>query len=380
MFDLSRTGVVVNAVRVANALARRGHRVVLLVLRDTGRDAWQLEPGVAVETVREAAGGKSSRRAAMFGSIGALRRQLRMLKPQVLVSAGNHAHQSATLASLGLPGIVRILRISNELDHVGDGLARKLWRRIVRRFIYHYADRLLLVSAHLAGDPLLSGAVANGRAVIVPNGVDVAQIRRRASVPFAHPVLTDAIPYVVSVGRLASHKNFTTLIRAFARAVASRPMKLLIIGGGTGDQREQLEALAAAMGVADSVQLEGEIDNPMPLVAGAAAFALPSLWEGASNALLEALALDVPIVASRSAGNAQEVLGDGRFGLLVDPLDINGMAQALLHQTSADARRPGNRAADFSADDAIARVCQAIVELAAPRGGSLTRSVLPEGT
>jgi glycosyltransferase involved in cell wall biosynthesis len=250
----------------------------------------------------------------------------------------------------------------------------------VRRSIYSRADRLLLVSAHLASDPLLSGAVATGRAVIVPNGVDIAQIRQRAAAPIAHPVRDGAIPYLVSVGRLVSHKNFPTLIRAFARAAASRPMTLLIIGGGTSHQREQLEALAASLGVADSVRLEGEMDNPMPLVAGAAAFVLPSLWEGASNALLEALALEVPIVASRSAGNAQEVLGDGRYGLLVDPLDIDGMAQALLQQTSTDACRPGNRAADFSADDAIARVCQAIVELAVPRVGNQTRHAVPEGT
>jgi glycosyltransferase involved in cell wall biosynthesis len=114
-------------------------------------------------------------------------------------------------------------------------------------------------------------------------------------------------------------------------------------------------------------------------VARAATFVLPSLWEGASNALLEAVACDVPIVASRSAGNAQEVLGYGRFGLLVDPLDVKGMAQAILYQTSADACRPGNRAADYSADDALARVCQAIVELA-PAENRPVRAVMPSST
>jgi hypothetical protein len=89
-------------------------------------------------------------------------------------------------------------------------------------------------------------------------------------------------------------------------------------------------------------------------------FVLPSLWEGASNALLEALACGVPVIAATSAGNAQEVLGYGRYGLLVDPLDVEGMAQAMLYQTVADACRPGSRAADFTAAGMLGRLCMAV--------------------
>jgi glycosyltransferase involved in cell wall biosynthesis len=315
----------------------------------------------------------------MFTGMLALRRKLRSLSPQLLVSAGNHAHQTLFFASSRLPHVRRILRISNEIDHYGDGPLARMWRRSLRRFIYARADRLLLVSSHLTRDPLLAEAVSKGRALITPNGVDVEQVRLRARMPYLHPMLSQSTPYIVAMGRLVPHKNFSTLIRAFARAAASRPLKMLIIGGGPRGHREELEELAAQLGVADSVRLEGQLDNPMPLVARAAAFVLPSLWEGGSNALLEALACDVPIVASRSAGNAQEVLGYGRFGLLVDPLDVNGMAQAILYQVSADARRPGTRAADYAADAAIARVCQAIVELAAPAGVGGTRTILPGG-
>ena len=64
--------------------------------------------------------------------------------------------------------------------------------------------------------------------------------------------------------------------------------------------------------------------------AHADAFVLPSWWEGSPNVLLEAMAVDVPIVASRSAGNAVDLLDDGRCGLLVDPADAAAMAALAL--------------------------------------------------
>lgn len=377
MFDFSRTGVVRNAVRVANALAQRGHRVCLLVCRDEGRSQWTLDPAVRVEVVPGDAWG-FPRRFAMVTGMPALRRTLRRLRPDILVSAGNHAHQTTMIASSRLPHLRRVLRISNEVDHHGDGALLRGWRRAWRKLTYGRADRLLLVSEHLARDPLLADAVAQRRAVITPNGVDIQRVRQRAAMALDHPLLTQGRPYVAAVGRLARPKNFATLIRAFAKVAAVSPLQLAIIGGGPEAEREELAALATSLGLADVVRLEGEMDNPMPLVAGAAAFVLPSLWEGASNALLEAVACNVPIVASRTAGNAPEVLGHGRYGVLIDPLDVEGMARAILQQASADGLRPGDRAQAYDADEAIARVCRAIVEVVAPAQAGPDCSILPE--
>lgn len=363
MYDLARTGVVANAVRLANGLAATGHRVVLLVLDASGRANHALDPSIAVEV----AGGLAARvrlprGLALPARVPALRRTLRQLAPDILLSAGNHAHAAAMLASAGLPGMRRVLRISNELAHVGDGQLRRWCRRVVHKAMFRRADRLLLVSQHLARDPLLSGAVDEGRAVVAANGVAFDHIRRQAASPCTHPWLDGSVPFVVAVGRTVPHKNFATLIRAFAVAAGARPLRLLIVGGGSAAERRRLEALAAELGVSSAVRLEGEVANPMPLVAASAAFVLPSLWEGASNALLEALACGRPVIASRTAGNAQEVLGYGRYGLLVEPHDVSGMAQAILYQTSGDPVVPGARAADFPAAAAIARACRAITD------------------
>ena len=76
-------------------------------------------------------------------------------------------------------------------------------------------------------------------------------------------------------------------------------------------------------------------------------------------ALLEALAVGVPVVASRTAGDAPHVLGEGAYGLLFDGSDAGALADAILTQTSEAAVRPGERARDFSIEataDAYARL------------------------
>jgi glycosyltransferase involved in cell wall biosynthesis len=366
MFDFARTGVVLNAVRLANALAARGRRVWLLVCREDGREQHAIDPAVTVVVVPQPTMLRRLRRSsALLASVPALRRRLRQLAPDMLLSAGNHGHFAALLAVMGIPRLRLVLRISNELDHSNTSrLSRRLRHGLHRRLIAR-ADRLLLVSAHLARHPLVADALESGKAVVTPNGVDVERVRRLGAEACPHPWLEDGIPVVVAVGRLARHKNFDTLVQAVARAAQQRPLRLIILGGGSTEEKQRLQQLARGLGIGDDVHLQGEVANPFAFIARANVFALPSLWEGASNVLLEALACDVPIVAARSAGNAQEVLGYGRFGLLVDPQDIDGMAQAILYQASPGGCRPGTRVADFAAGLALARACAALTDTGA---------------
>jgi glycosyltransferase involved in cell wall biosynthesis len=104
----------------------------------------------------------------------------------------------------------------------------------------------------------------------------------------------------------------------------------------------------------------------MPYLARAAVVALPSWWEGSSNVLLEALACKTPVVASETAGNARVVLADGRYGMLVDPTDVDGIAAALLRQSGEFAIRPGTRALAFSSDRALDAYSIAFADLVTP--------------
>jgi glycosyltransferase involved in cell wall biosynthesis len=171
------------------------------------------------------------------------------------------------------------------------------------------------------------------RLTVIANGVDVAAARRRADGPPPHRWLGPGNATLLAVGRLDAQKNHETLIDALAHPPCAGQCRLLIVGASSrADRREALLARAAARGVADRVEIVGNVDNVFPYYRHAACFVLPSWWEGASNALLEALAVGARVAASKSAGNAAHLLAGGRHGRLFDPADAAGIADAIARQ------------------------------------------------
>ena len=250
-----------------------------------------------------------------------------------MFSAGNHGHLLSTFAWLGLPG-TKVLRISNDLNHGSPSAAVRWWRELKFRLIAGLADRLVLVSRAHGSHPLLARHLASGKALVIPNGVDTEAVRSASHLPCTHRWTSNrAVPIVLAVGRHVRQKNFETLLRAFAIARAQRPMRLLFLGDGSMAETARLSALSLALGIADDVDLVPATANPFPLMAAAGALALPSLWEGSSNVLLEAMACGTPVIASRTAGDAEHVLDGGKYGILVDPYDVEQLADAITCQT-----------------------------------------------
>ena len=281
----------------------------------------------------------------------------------MLLSAGNQGHLASAAASVALADIKLVMRISNDLDHHRTPTIRRQLRHLKSRWIARRADRLVFVSAALARSWAEAGAADPARTLVIPNGVDVEGVRSAATEPCEHPWLGSAatMPVVLGIGRLSEQKNFATLIRAVGIATREHPMHLLLIG--TGPLHAAI-ASEAAGGLGNAVQIIEPVANPMPFMAHAAVVALPSWWEGASNVLLEALACGTPVVASRTAGSAAEVLDGGRFGLLVDPGDAQALADALLVQISNRAVLPGDRAADFSRAASVKAYADLLLSLA----------------
>ena len=352
--DFSATGVVINAIAIANRLHAEGYVVALIAAQTEGALIDSVPSGIQIIGLLPTSKAKSSRHGRLRQSMFAFRKCLKEFAPDVLFSAGNHGHLVSVIGSLGLPGCRTIVRISNDLDHMINGQPTKpfsRWWRVTKfRAVAALADRVVFVSRHMARSRAVLGSGTIRNAVVIPNGVDVEAVRRRAQDPCAHEWLTnlDEAPLVLAVGRLALQKNFANLLRAVAIARKSRPMRLLLIG--SGPLKAELLKEAEALGIRDAIEIMTPIANPMPYIGRASVLALPSWWEGSSNVLLEALACGTPVVASRTAGNAEDALDFGRYGLLIDPDDPEGMAAALLIQTSAQAQLPGDRAAEFSRD------------------------------
>jgi glycosyltransferase involved in cell wall biosynthesis len=189
-------------------------------------------------------------------------------------------------------------------------------------------EAVLCVSDDLR-DRCLARGVPADRCRLIENAIDTdeyarrtaaAEAKRRAGVPPGRLV-------VGAVGRLSEEKGFDVLIRAAHRLLrGGADLELLIAGeGGAGPG---LRALIGELGVAGRVHLLGHVADARGLYEALDVFALSSRREGLPNVVLEALAMEVPVVATRVNG-VPRLVRDGATGLLVEPDSADGLADGL---------------------------------------------------
>jgi glycosyltransferase involved in cell wall biosynthesis len=259
-----------------------------------------------------------------------LARYLRRERPRALLSTLEHVNVAALLARRVVPGMRVVVREANTVGQAmadDGGLSRQLlW---AMRRTYPRADAAIAVSAGVADALTVSLGVPRERVALINNPVITPRLQEGASQPLDHPWFAAGEPPVVlGVGRLALQKRFDTLLEAFAAARARVACRLVILG--EGEQRGELEGLARGLGVAEDVDLKGFVDNPFAYMARAGAFVLSSAYEGLPNALIQAMALGAPAVATDCPSGPREILDGGRLGALVEVGDSAAMADAIV--------------------------------------------------
>jgi len=265
-------------------------------------------------------------------AIAPLARYLRRERPDALLAAKDRAIRAAVLARRLAGWRGRLVgRLGTNLSAALEGrsaLARRL-RTAPMRLIYRGVDRIVAVSQGVAEDTRRITGLPADRIGVVRNPVVTPRLAELAAAPCPHPWLESSeVPVILGAGRLTEQKDFTTLVRAFARVVAERPARLLILGEGR--QRARLEQLAEELGVRADVALPGFAPNPYAWMARATLFVLSSAWEGSPNVLTEALALGIPAVATDCPSGPRELLAGGRYGPLVPVGDHVALARAML--------------------------------------------------
>lgn len=198
------------------------------------------------------------------------------------------------------------------------------------RFILWKMNQIVVVSESMKGQvPWMR--LNSGRTRVVPNGVCINRIREETKLQLPKEI-TDFIethrPLVLGVGRLSPEKGFDRLINAFSRVRERFPSAgLLIIG--EGKRRPDLEALAIKHELGEAVFLPGYVDRVPAVMKRADVFCMPSLTEGLPISLLEAMTLDVPIVAC-NVGEIPSVLGQGAGGRLIQYEGPKSLADAIV--------------------------------------------------
>lgn len=314
-------------VRLAGSLCTE-HRVTLLTLTEGGVNEALLAPGVR----RVCLGSPRSARA-----LPALARFLRSERFDAILAALTHVNVLA-IGAAALAGSLRRL-------HVSERNAFSLDRRVnpARSVRAAYAlapwlyrllpNPVICVSQGVALDLLRHPALRPGDLAVADNPVLEDDYRQRSLPPPTHPWLRDRQgPVLVAVGRLAPQKGFDVLVEALARL----PKQVRLVIFGEGPQRAALEQQARRLDVAERLDLPGYCADPQAEIAVADGFVLSSRFEGSPNALVEALATGVPVVATDCPYGPAEILQQGRVAPLVPVGDVPALAQALLHLLNSD--------------------------------------------
>lgn len=206
------------------------------------------------------------------------------------------------------------------------------------RYVYYPGDRFVLrrfpkvvaVSSEIRQTLINAGADPNNVAVVL-NAIDPMAFRRdrsrEASVRDGLDLSSEDF-VLGAVGRLEPQKDFPRLIDAFHRLVKEIPRARLLIAGD-GSARQQLDAQVERLGLRGVCRILGHVDDVPTLHHAFDLFVQSSIYEGTPNAVLEAMALESPIVATDAGGTA-ELARDGLEGLIVPYSDTDALVHALL--------------------------------------------------
>jgi sugar transferase (PEP-CTERM/EpsH1 system associated) len=245
-------------------------------------------------------------------------------RPQIV-----HSRNWGTIEAVPAARLARV----NAVVHSEHGLDMQSmtgqpWRRrALRRLCFRWADRTFAVSRGLRDHYVTQLGVPANRLGIIPNGVDTGRFRPdpTARADVREYLRADEDTLVVgTVSRLDPVKGHSILLRASELALSRGVrVQVVIIGDGPGRSAVKQQVQSSPL-LRDRVVITGEIHDVPRWLNSFDVFALPSLAEGMSNTLLEAMAVGVPPVASSVGGNP-EVIEDGRSGLLFETGDSEAL-------------------------------------------------------
>jgi glycosyltransferase involved in cell wall biosynthesis len=231
------------------------------------------------------------------------------------------------LAARRLP----VARISTAHGWSGETLPVRLYEGMDKWVFLRRYHRIIAVSGPIRAQLARRGH-RRENIVVIPNGLDLSRFPLRpARSAGPIPVPPDA-EIIGCVGRLSPEKGHSDLLLAAKSVLRERPRATFVLVG-EGVQEPALRSQAAALGIADRVVFAGFRSDVAQVLAQADVFVLPSLAEGLPMALLEAMAVGVPVVAT-AVGDVPKVLRHGDTGLLVPPGEANKLAAAILNTLS----------------------------------------------
>ena len=327
IYALGTGGLENGLINIINRTPPDRYRHVIICLTNADDFANRITlPGVQVIQLHKPAGQN-------FRVFWDLWKTLRTLRPDV-VHTRNLASLEMQLVTLLMPGIKRVHGEHGRDIHDLDGTNKKY--NLLRKAMQPFVHRYIAVSRDLLQWLKSTVAIPEKKLCQIYNGVDAAKFsprQGRALVGDLAPpgLLPENAVVVGTVGRLAEVKNQQLLIEAVGYLYTKRPIlrgTLRLVLVGDGPLKPQLVERVKQLGLSDVVWFSGDRNDVPALMQLMDIFILPSLAEGISNTLLEAMASGLPVIATSVGGNV-ELIEEGVNGRLVPVNNVVAMADAL---------------------------------------------------
>lgn len=266
-----------------------------------------------------------------LGALASLVRLIRRERPAIVHTHTSKAGFIGRLAARlgGVPAVIH-----QPHGHIFYGYYGPRQTRLyvaLERLAARWTDRIVTLTDLGTEEHLALGIGRRDRFVAVPSGVPTARLRERAprrDIARARLGISPDAFVVVGVGRLVPIKGFDLLVEAVPAVLAAVPeTEVLLVGDGP--DRDGLAARAAELGVAARVRFLGTTSDVVLPLAAADVCAAPSRNEGMGRALVEAMALAVPVVGA-AVGGIPAVIGDDEAGRLIPSGDAAALAAALV--------------------------------------------------
>lgn len=314
LFRLQAGGMEYGVVKLVNGIDRS--RVASSICSTTPADDLKLllRPDVPLHECQRRPGNDPS-------LVLQLYRLFRKERPHIV-----HTHAWGTLCE-GLLA-ARLARVPVVVHGEHGTLQLKAYQSRMQRLAWKRVDHVLSVSSRLAERMAAGTGYPLDRITVIRNGVDLERFHAvdRVAARSALGLPRDTL-VVGTAGRLVPVKDQANLLEAFARLRASG-LAFTGVMAGDGPLRADLEGRALALGLGSRVRFLGHRPDIEVVFGGLDVFVLPSKSEGLSNTILEAMASSLPVVATR-VGGADELIEDGRTGLIVEPESPAALAAAI---------------------------------------------------
>lgn len=290
-----------------------------------------------------------------IAALPALTAYLRRERPRAILSTLEHSNilsvWATRLARTKTRTVLREASVLLPRDQM-KGARPHIQRALMRR-VYPKASAIVAVSKSVENELIEGLGIRPDHIRTIYNPVVEVDLEEKANAPLDDPWFADgAPPVVMACGRLAPEKDFTTLMRAFARARQTRNARLVILG--EGKERPALEALARELGIEGDVKLPGYEMNVYRYMRRSAVFVLSSIYEGLPGSLIQAMACGTRVVSTDCPGGSREVLetaASKTTGLLVpmrDPVKLGDAIGALLDDHAKGPKRVTHGVERFS--------------------------------